>query len=108
MLTVDPNAAESTGLSEEGLAEEEERRAKLRLFRLEKKSCKNEHILSFLSVSPTPWASYVTLPYPTLSYPTLPRKDVIEPKSPRVVVNKIDEALRRETMKKIAETVTIC
>ena len=30
---VDPNAEESTGLSEEGKAEEEERRAKLRLFR---------------------------------------------------------------------------
>ena len=34
--TVDPNAEESSGLSEEVKAEEEERRAKLRLFRLEK------------------------------------------------------------------------
>ena len=33
---VDPNAEESSGLSEEGKAEEEERRAKLRLFRLRK------------------------------------------------------------------------
>ena len=33
--TVDPNAEESLGQSEEGKAEEEERRAKLRLFRLE-------------------------------------------------------------------------
>jgi len=54
-IIVDPNAEESSGLSEEGKAEEEERRAKLRLF----------------------------------------RQDVSEPKSPRIVVNKIDEALRR-------------
>ena len=46
--TVDPNAEESLGQSEEGKAEEEERRAKLRLFRLENKL----HILSFLSNTP--------------------------------------------------------
>ena len=52
----------------------------------------------------------VPTPYPTLTYPNLPcppRQDVSEPKSPRVVVNKIDEALRRETMKKIAMIMTI-
>ena len=31
--------------------------------------------------------------------PLFPRQDVSEPKSPRVVVNKIDEALRREPIK---------
>ena len=37
--------------------------------------------------------------------PLFPRQDVSEPKSPRVVVNKIDEALRRETIK--TKTTTI-
>ena len=67
--TVDPNAEESSGLSEEGKAEEEERRAKLRLFRLEK-SCKNEHTLSFLSTTPYPFPSIPEASNCTLQVPT--------------------------------------
>ena len=51
--TVDPNAEESSGLSEEGKAEEEERRAKLRLFRLKKKlSCKFARMDKFSRFNP--------------------------------------------------------
>ena len=39
--------------------------------------------------------------------PLFPRQDVSEPKSPRVVVNKIDEALRREPIKTNQQHKTI-
>ena len=78
---------ESETQSEEGKAEEEERRAKLRLFRWVRCGC----VQGDLGCDP--------LLFYLLSLFPFPRQDVSEPKSPRVVVNKIDEALRREPIK---------